>query len=625
MKKFVVFAFTAISAIGVSALTNTPKTVKAANATEDTSVAEYIPMTADNLCGGRDDDFRDINVNDFIRGANPSYWAENRSYGTPYPILDTFVDEWRVGALRTRDIALKGGTYISFLIGGNPHLNGEGHPASFINIWNGSRDVYSGIHNDAFNDPKCALNMTFKHFYIEEDGNYLLYIRDGANGGFGGLTFGELRINQTFDEVCESFSAHKAYYRSAVNDDVNVANSNAAANEYMLNFYNGENYRELNERIAQFTSGNEGFERNNGLLGWTVDRYSVREAGGGNVIGFTNANSVVDTADSKWDGPDGWFNVAMPFNKTGNGFFNGEGGFTGLGEPESWRFISHEFKLSSDLVSVKLGGGTAVLDVIDANTHEVLATTSRGGDHPNPAFSLGTGGEDSDHGRNLSRTGTRLNTMSRVYLDVHSLKGRQVRLAISDSRLGGNWGLAYFDEIITNYDVAPSFALETFTQTAGETTYHGVITPKYVGGNDTVFGAAYTFLNTYYETMRSRHNASWCSLLNSETLNNLLASYDALSTDAKAIVDTSEDYHHQEGVNVGNETNYWLLPVVKGTVGATIAYAKGYTATSISNLLFSNGLLSIEEDGGLGIVLVILCVSLGLLFVCLMKRRKTNN
>ena len=633
MKKIILFSLTSLLAAGISVagLASQNATPVSAEEATPTSIAEYIPMTAENLSGSRDDDFRDINVNDYIRPANPSYWDPGRSYGTPYPTLDTFTDEGRIGAFRTRDLNLKAGTYISFLIGGNPHLNGEGYAASFINIWKnpqgdqGGRDVYTNIHNHAFLDPECALNMTFKYFQIPEDGSYLLYIRDGANGGFGGVTFGELRINQTFDEVCKSFSAHKAYYRSAYKGDPAERNSDAAAYNYMVgDVYQREDYRALNERIATFTSGNEAFDVNNGMLGWTVDRYKVLVDGSNAVIGFTNANGLISTADTKWDGNEGWFNIPVPFNKTGAGFFNGEPGHTGLGEAESYRFISHEFKLSSDLISAKLGGGTAVLDVVDAQTHEILATTNNGTYHPNPTFNKGTAGEEAEHARNISKTNTRLNTLTRVYLDVGAHKNKQVRLAISDARTGGDWGLAYFDDIITDYTTAPSYTLETFTQVDGDNTYHGVVIPKYVGGTTSAYGQAYTFLANYYAKMRTEVGSSWCSLLTSQTLTDITTAYNALSAEARAIVDASEDYHHANSETVGGSDNYWLLPVVKGTVGATMAYAMAYPTPSNFTSLLNGGLFATKEGNNIGIMLIALCVSLALVAFIVIKRRKHN-
>jgi hypothetical protein len=359
------------------------------------------------------------------------------------------------------------------------------------------------------------------------------------------------------------------------------------------------------------------------MLGWTIDRYKVLANDTNAVIGFTNVNGVISTLETKQDGH---FDVAMPFNKTGTGFFHGEPSSTGLGESEAYRFVSHEFKLSSDLVSAKLGGGTAVFDVIDATTHEILATTNDGDNHPNPVFNKGLEGEESEHGRNISKTGSRLNTMSRVYLDVSAHKGKQVRLAISDNRTGGDWGLAYFDEIVTDYATAPAYVLDTFEQVVNEETkYYGVVLPKYVGGTETAFGEAYTFLDTYYAVMRANGGTSYCSETKSQTSarTSIIDAYNALSSEARAIVDASEDYDHGEST-VATIENYWLHEVRKATVGESMAYTANYVDNTSYASLLKGGIFALKEGSGVAVMIIALYLALSFIAFLIIKKRKHN-
>ena len=294
-----------------------------------------------------------------------------------------------------------------------------------------------------------------------------------------------------------------------------------------------------------------------------------------------NFNGIISENDYKTDG---YFSVPMPANKTGTSYVNAD--VSGIAEDQKYRIISSEFTLSGrGLISAKLGGGTAVLELLDSN-YNVLETTSTKatGENPilNPAFVA-----DVDEQRfNIVESGVRLNTMSRVYLDCSEHLGERVRVALSDARTGNGWGLAYFDEVKTYYPTNEglSFKLDKITQTKDENNvYYGVVTDKYVGPANTDFGKAYAFVTSFYETMRDpAHGASWCTVKESQDVEDLVDAYEELTPAVKAIVDASQDYNYGKDLTSANW--YRSQPdTTTYTIGATMAYVVNGENAPLSN------------------------------------------
>lgn len=511
------------------------------------------------------------NLNDAIRGRNDRFWngaasgwdSQERSFNA----LDEFVDTihranggegWR-GAYRTPELTLYDNDhrYISFLFGG-------GGDDIFINIFQvrgeaGSGDRITGIRTalnetgyynrkisddpeeweenpDKLNAP-ISCNMVFKYFElpaeIKPGEQFLIYVRDGRTGGYGGFTFGSVQINQTLEDVAKSFSAHKAQMK--LNEYMSDWTRNA--NEYVLNYYATDSYyATVRTAEAALTDANDDFEINNRLSKWAYDQDNSRLENGD--LANIDFNGIYSDKEWKWGGYFYDNDGMMPTNKTGNLFLTGEpndvdGPNCGLPESAKYRLVSPEFTLSgTGLISAKIGGHYAKLSLLNSN-YQVVATTGN-----NPSF------VDADM-TNIVSSGARMCTMTRTYLDCSAYLNQRVHIAIEDSQTGGGWNLAYFDEIVTRYDTLPSFKLDVVHQTHPESDVvnNGVILDKLIVGAtyNATFKEAYDFVQTYYSQARSSSNSfSWCNA----SLDTLKTAYNGLSANAKAVVDASEDYHY---------------------------------------------------------------------------------
>lgn len=617
IKKIAMFGFAVgLAGAGVSALAlQRNQSMKPAMA--DIAEQHYVPVNTANFYSG------EFDIGAQICQGNDTFFDPGRFYGTTRPLLNTVsINEGKTGDIRSYPFN-QTGEYVSFVMGGNgkDHIDGEGHPMNFINVWDEDRgyNVASFVANTAFSDPNISCNMVFKYVQIPADhrGRTLIYIHDGTGSNFGGVTFGELRINQTWEDVVESFSAHLATYKLSCNNQANIDAYNAVKNLYDTDAY----YSDLRTALASKTSADDGFEKKNGLTNWAYDRVGSTYPNGD--LGLINFESIISDNDYKTDS---YFSAPMPANKTGNYYLNAD--TSGVYEDFKYRLVSSEFTLSgTGLISAKLGGGTAVLQLLNSN-YEVVASTSTNASGENPILNPAFVAENGDSRLNIVSSGTRLNTMSRVFLDCSAYLGQRVRVAISDDRHGFNWGLSYFDEVVTYYSTLPSFRLDKITQTNNEETYRGVVTDKYVGPNNTTFGEAYAFVSSFYSTMRDPSNAvSWCSISASQAVQDVVDDYGDLSPSAKAIVDASQDYTY--GKNVTSSNWYFADPdTTTYTIGATMAYlTSGEVALASSPLDASrffgmNGSNSAVMIAILSSVIVISLAFIG--FMVYNKKRKAH-
>ena len=523
-------------------------------------------------------------VGDIIRGRGERFWSGGSGFDSQertFNAMDEFVDTihkakgregWR-GAYRTPELTLADNDhrYISFLFGG-----GEGD--IFINIFQvsgeaGSGDRIAGIRT-AFNldsengnydsnkdkddslkkNAPISCNMVFKYFElpaeIKPGDRFLIYVRDGKTSDYGGFTFGGIHINQTLEDVAKYFSAHKKQV------DINGYTSpwNRNASDFVLNYYATDAYYStVRTAEAALTDADDNFEINDHLSSWAFD------------YEFSTAPLDFNQVSSDRDGKD--WTERMPANKTGNRFFNAD--TTGIGEGEKYRFVSNEFTLGgTGFVSAKLGGGTAVMSLIDNEGNELVSSRIAEATGTNI---LNAGFHDASVA-NIMASGARLNTMSRTYLDASAHLGKRVRVVLSDDRTGGNWGLAYFDEVVTKYDVVPHLRVDQIEQQWGENpTYHGVVSDKYVGSLSTNFGKAYDFVQRYYSLMRNPTNGvSWCDMLNNDDVKNLLSEYKGLALEVKSLVDNAQDYDF--GKDATSENFFNEEADTSYTIGETMAY-----------------------------------------------------
>lgn len=614
--------FSAAAVAGVAVASNTSAKVREAKA-EAPSYQTYVPLIdgwVENTDGSAES-----TVGSLLRGRNDRFWngadgwdSQERTFNA----MDEFVDTihkanggegWR-GAYRTPELTLADNDhrYISFLFGG-----GSGSDI-FINIFQvsgeaGSGDRITDIRTafdgagafpdnvDHINAP-ISCNMVFKYYelpsQIQPGDRFLIYVRDGKTSDYGGFTFGDVHINQTLEDVAKHFSVHKQQVK--FNEYTSVWN--AAANEYVLNYYaNDSYYATVRAAEALLTDADCDFDVNDHLTNWAHDR------------SFSEANIYYNDVISDNDAKD-WVE-RMPANKSGERYFNADA--SGIGEGEKYRLVSSEFTLSgTGFISAKLGGGTAVMSLIDNAGNELVSSriaTAENENILNPGFVNGSVG-------NIMESGARLNTMSRTYLDASAHVGKKVRVVLSDERTGGNWGLAYFDEVITKYDTVPTFKVDKIHQQFGENpTYHGVVTDKYVGSSSTTFGQAYAFLQDFYGIMRNPTNGgTYCSINSSQAVQDLLSDYQALNSDVKALVDAAQDFDFGASAT---SANWYLAEANTGhTVAQTMAYALSlpYSAPEPTRFFNShnNTMLSIE------IVIISSVIVVGVAIFCFLRLKK---
>lgn len=567
---------------------------------------KFIPMTASNLVSDQFD------VGAQIRGNNPNFWS-GRYYGTSEDVLDTVdINGGQIGEIRTHYFNQQGGKYITFLMGGNTD-------DCFINIFvDGKGDVGDHLRNPFFSDPYSSLNMCFRYFHMDNAdavNRTLIFFRDdNAGSNCGGITFSELRINQTYEEVVESYRNFLLGYKLSASSSA----ANKSAYDRIMELHNNDAYyaglkASLDAQPA-LTNVNDNFEVNNSLKDWVVDwQYTTNHF---------NKETIYSNATHKQDG---YFVNGMPFNQQGSYFLNEDA--NGFPEGGKFRLVSRAFTLDGvGLISAKLGGGTAVLQLLDADTLEVLASTDIHGDAEgeyvcNPGFNVGTGDRaDLD----MYNTGARLNTLTRVYLDCYAHKNKSVRVALTDGRSGGGWGKAYFDDVVTYYASYPYFNVEApLSQKVGGVDHYGVVTDRYVGDTSTLnFGKAYSFVRRFWDEVRGLGNQqSWCSATVDPKVTHagLIEAYDALGEE-KAIVDGSADFCFVSG---GNRTAYLTSPV------NVEDYNVGDTMLALENFVFVNnqssrGVIGLTSDSSTTTIIIISVVCLAsavALFVFLRKRK----
>lgn len=614
MKKFSKLLTTALACgvlgAGAFAITSGVKAAKT-EALHDLTYDKFVPMIADNF-----ETASFLNLHEQFKGGHASYWTD-RYYGTSEGVLDTvgiFGDkrgDFRTNWFKQTPSTADNKTYITFLLGGNTNNN------TFINIWDENnivrdRNIYSNIRNDFYVD---GLNMYFRYFEMPTDLNgerMLLYFNeDGGTTGCEGITFADLRINQSFDDVVSSYRNFLlGYQMSAAKNSDNLAAYNAIMDLHNNNAYYAPLKAKLDARET-LTNVDDDFEVNDRLSDWVLDwNYTT--------TGF-NLDTIYSDAVAKVDG---YFVNPMPFNKHGNMFLNEDA--NGFPEDQKYRLVSREFELGGvGLISAKLGGATAVLELLDADTLAVLASTDIHGSAEgnyvcNPGFISGSG--ESAH-LDICQSGARLNTLTRVYLDCSAHVGKSVRVALTDGRTGGDWGKAYFDDVKTYYAEYPSFNVESISQTVSDVTHYSVVTDKYVGSSSNEFGEAYEFLQSFYSAVRNSSNGqSWCNVKTSDPVQAVISDYAELSEEAKAIVDSSKDYDFGTGATSAN----WYLSA------PNLVYNVGQTMVAIETGVYPvpNGigfLSSLSLDGSSYAIIIIVSFVVILtfsLFVILKKHKK---
>lgn len=564
-----------------------------ASAAEATQTSIYMPFNEDNF---------DVVTETGDVHDETTWWTTGR-YGTfwlyrMFNAMDDFYDGNRYEAW-TGTITSKtwhqDERYITFTLGGSK--------ANKVEIFNNQGDLLKTIVNDYFADPTISCNMLMRVVDLGEEfagDDLYLKITDSQTSGFGFVTFGDLRVNQTIEEAAASVGVHRMNLvnRELPGFDGKDANSNIKAKEASEAVYDSEaEYAFVEDNLP--LNFEEGFEVDQELSNWAYDlsasshQVTVNVPTGENdddgnpittpttveepyYINFAGAVS----SDSVFWGEE------APFNKTGEKFFAGglASSFASNEEAAKYRLVSSPFKMNDlGLFSAKMGGRTAKVELVSYPGGEVIYS-----------FVNDTFGDPGDIAH-VGRHDVYNATMVRHIFEVPSAAGKKVCIAISDYEYGGNWGNIFFDEITTNYATYPSLKLDLISQ-KGE---NSVIKDSYhleEGAEPTALSEAAAFVTDYYAKARSYDNGfSYCGV--SSSLNDLVTAYTALSPEAQAIVDFSDDYSYGT-YEVGDAI--YQNPVQLTKIGASMAnLSQRVKAAS------EGGVFKINEDNAVDYALLL--------------------
>ncbi len=135
-----------------------------------------------------------------------------------------------------------------------------------------------------------------------------------------------------------------------------------------------------------------------------------------------------------------YWNEGLPYNKTGNYFLNG--GNNGIAEGATWSIKSSTFTLGgSGYITVKMGGRAAAVKVYTADG-TLIGEYRR------------THGIDNGTFPNVSTTDWA--GMHTYIIDLSAYIGQDIYIELCDIAVDGNWAHAYFDNVVTYYETAPT-------------------------------------------------------------------------------------------------------------------------------------------------------------------------
>ena len=487
----------------------------------------YIPMNADA--------FIDYEANKgSFADADATFWGENYSFNALDPFFRGETEEGWTGTLSLKPWK-QFTQYIRFQWGGAKNIENQ------IGLEFHYGDYSKTVYNDTFVENPMMMDY-FKipdeeFANLDQENGFDMYIKliDNRTSDYGFHNFGSLYVNQNEEEVSNAMR----YYLNHINlKDVRewkVNNDKAIYNFYLTN----EHLKSVFLRTVN--NVNEDFENNNAFVNhWYIDL---------NYDNYKDVDRHVDNAFSNRAVRDG---SNMPFNGTGASFFSGwyEGtynqGYIASDQP-IYRFVSRPFVLGgTGLVSIKMAGRAASLHVIDAETQEDLAWAD--------VRTFNASGDE-----NRIFTGFNTVTMVRHYINLSKYLGKTIQLALADV-YDDFWAASYFDELVTNYEIYPTFDIDVLFQDKDENKTYSYWFDQYIAsthiendpsglkykvGNDDVdespINAASKFLKHYYSALRSPANEFDYSKASVETRKAVYEEYAALDDDAKAIVDNSKD------------------------------------------------------------------------------------
>lgn len=595
--KHVIMALSVAGMVGALATgLNVKSSVKQADAFIEEDVAwDYLAVDGNNFkISG------DLNPNDWVTGRSGTFW-DYRSFNALDNFYDGFHNEGWTGTLTSASWK-QTKRYVTFTLGGNNGENSE----SFVEIRKKSDDtLVKKIENTYFNDPNLSLNMLLRVVDLNEVIGQSLYLKitDGLTGGFAGVTFGALKVSQSEEDVARSISVYKNNLSKRTHET--AAWNDSLARTYILNIMsNNTEWTDFDSVVL--TDGDAYFEDYNQCTNLALDTDSV-SGFGVNAAGYDGINwsygEAYNLADT-WD-----WDERMPFNKEGSAFFKGNYG----GDSAKYTLLTNDFKFSGEgYFSIKLAGNGTKVALLDADTGAELVSATN------------TNYKDGDKW-NVFANKTYTCTMTRYIIDAREHLNKTVRVAISDNSTEG-WSILMFDELKTKYDTLPTFALDSLSQTPkDQATRYGVIPSILVQTTNDDMKKAYDFLQNYYSVFREEGSFKYldCAGFTSDELQDLCDDYNDLSSDAKAILATANDY--DRGSVSGD---YFFLPVNTSNnvndVVSSIITNNGLTPSGDPSPA-NNGLLATANATTLVIVASASILTLmGLAFLFFKKRKQEN-
>ena len=258
--------------------------------------------------------------------------------------------------------------------------------------------------NDSDIADKEQFTVNFADYILIPDGKNVTYTvtLDGKDGAL------ELDENSRYTVVFadEGLSATPKTYLFRV-----TASSGTATLEYTVTLEIADTY--------QYRLYNGGFETGD-LTGWTV------------TSGTVNASAVREETV--------FWNEEIPYNKVGQYHF--DGWQANSDEPSGYSLRSETFTLGgSGRISFKMGGRTAVLKVYTADGTCIA-------EYANTKFL------NDDALFPHVDAGSRLATMTTYVADLSDYLGQTLYIEICDEP-GENWGVVFFDDIVTYYETVP--------------------------------------------------------------------------------------------------------------------------------------------------------------------------
>ena len=575
------------------------------------------------------------NLDLFVGNRNhASFWGHRR-FNAVGDFYNGEENEGQTGVLRTKGTFKQTTNYISFTLGGNPgDINNPENYVELIKVSGETEQSIGKICNTYWNDPKLCWNMITYVFEIDDahlNSDMYIKIVDNRTGGFGGVVFGNLYVNQTIADVGLQIARHRA----SVIETNQFASGESNSWNYAAALYTFEKY--ANEEYYQkFTQNgydptyvpNEDFEEQ---YGWESDWYfdvsysrftdKLTEWADSEYAWQTDFRA--HDASSDWEGEDIGGNWT-PYTREGNRLFRGA---QTMGESIRYRLNSNPFKLQHDYITVKMGGRVAELQLIDAVTFNVVATLR------NQAF------EDGNLDQ-VYKKGTGLVTLSRHVWNISEFrKGTELNpnavyiLALADAEFGGNWGCALFDSVTFTNNIG--FKVDVVTQNGNHGTWFDRYAYASLGGSVDTSATleAYNFLHNignvtigeettvdlngrgFYKTFRNTENrATFCGEYSStDEYRAVLTAYNNLSNEAKAILANSEDFEYVSDVFTSDVAKTY-------TVADTMSFALGYDGYVSGVELYSNYLFESNSVAFTFIVITLLVVLSVSSFFLLKKR-----